>query len=110
MDAALAKQIGTRLKKFRLEHNMTQQDFADIFGMSKIWVHSVEKGRHMFPLECMVILKDRFGLTYDYLIDGIKNSSDELADAKIRMAELTRMNSFLEEHIELLKGASLGKR
>jgi transcriptional regulator with XRE-family HTH domain len=90
---------------------MTQQDFADIFGMSKIWVHSVEKGRHMFPIECMQTLKERFGISYDYLIDGANQPTEGEVDMlRTRVKELTRMNSFLEDHIDLLQRVSPGTK
>lgn len=111
MDSSIAKQIGARIKLFRTEHQMTQQEFADMFGMSKIWVHSVEKGRHMFPVECMQVLKDRFAISYDYLIDGNNTPSESEVDMlRTRVKELTRMNSFLEAHIDLLQKVSPGTK
>ena len=111
MDSSIAKQIGIRIKAFRTEHHMTQQDFADIFGMSKIWVHSVEKGRHMFPVDCMQTLKERFGLSYDYIIDGTNPPTEnEVEMLRVRIKELTRMNSFLEAHIDLLQKVSPGTK
>jgi len=108
MNNELSKGIGARIKVFRQEHNMTQQDFADMFGMSKVWVHSVEKGRHMLPIECMRVLKGRFGMSYDYIIDGETPPANESDYLKDRVKELSQMNSLLHEHVSLLKASAPG--
>jgi len=38
--------LGNRLRKFRFEHNeMTQQDLANAVGVSRLTIHSIEKGK-----------------------------------------------------------------
>lgn len=38
--------LGNRLRKFRFEHDeMTQQDLANAVGVSRLTIHSIEKGK-----------------------------------------------------------------
>ena len=38
--------LGNNLRKFRFEHDeMTQQDLANAVGVSRLTIHSIEKGK-----------------------------------------------------------------
>ena len=38
--------LGNRLRKFRFEHDeMTQRDLANAVGVSRLTIHSIEKGK-----------------------------------------------------------------
>ena len=65
--------LGNRLRKFRFEHNeMTQQDLANAVGVTRLTIHSIEKGK--FNPSALLALKivHFFKVTFEeifYLID-----------------------------------------
>lgn len=64
--------ICKRFRKIRKEHQLSQAEFAVILQLSESTVKQIEYGRSAPSFETLRILKGRFNLTYDYLIDGNK--------------------------------------
>lgn len=62
-------EIGQRLKKWRTENNMLQEDVAnEVF--TKKQIYWAESGRRSPSIELLVYLKSRFGLSIDWIITG----------------------------------------
>jgi len=53
-DKAIIKEIGRRVKRKRLESNLTQQDIADLAGISRPTVSDLERGN---PFEIMTLIQ-----------------------------------------------------
>jgi putative transcriptional regulator len=53
-DKAIIKEIGRRVKRRRLERNLTQQEIADIAGISRPTVSDLERGK---PFEILTLIQ-----------------------------------------------------
>ena len=70
LEMTLKKEVGARLKEWRLKKGLTQQDLAQLLGVSRSTIASWEIGRTEIPYEALKKLKDRFGLDLNWLIGG----------------------------------------
>jgi len=73
MSKLLNKEMGYRLKRIRQDKGLTQKEFAEELGMSAVWVSSIEVGRHQLSVDTLVILKNKYGIPYEFIIDGQYN-------------------------------------
>lgn len=87
------KAVGERLKKIRQEHNLTQKEFGELFGMSANWVSSLEVGRLQPSLEALLEIHLKWGVPYEYIIEG-KDMKKAAADAEA-VAELKKERDVL---------------
>jgi putative transcriptional regulator len=53
-DKAIIKELGRRVKRKRLERNLTQQEIADIAGISRPTVSDLERGN---PFEILTLIQ-----------------------------------------------------
>jgi transcriptional regulator with XRE-family HTH domain len=53
-DKAIIKEIGRRVKRKRLEGNLTQQEIADLAGISRPTVSDLERGN---PFEILTLIQ-----------------------------------------------------
>lgn len=82
LENTVYKLIGTKLKKLRLEKDLTQDDIAQIIGSSKASIANYEKGDQAIYISD--IYKIAFHFNIDILellprIDDIKNQFPEFA-------------------------------
>lgn len=56
-DQAILREIGSRLRRKRLEKNITQQEIADIAGLNRITVGQVERGGSFSVLTLIQLLR-----------------------------------------------------
>jgi transcriptional regulator with XRE-family HTH domain len=108
----LRKDMGDRIKVVRLAQSMTLEQWGAIFGMSKIWAHAVENGRHEINLAVIRTIKRRFGVSYEYLIDGVGDMTTVSETARLmkecegykdKVTILEREKSNLMDYIDHLK-------
>jgi transcriptional regulator with XRE-family HTH domain len=73
--------FGTRLKKLRTQHKMTQSEFAKRFNITQSTVARLEKGDRDISDDVKIEIAKYFGVTLDYLL-GVedKTSFDEVKD------------------------------
>lgn len=70
--------LGDKLAKMRREHNYTQEQFADILGVSRQSVSKWESGVAYPETDKLVKICQLFGCSTDYLLlDGVKEQSGE---------------------------------
>lgn len=58
------------LKKLRLQHNLTQQDVADILGVTKSTISKYEKGLRSINQAHIASLSKLYGVTRSYILWG----------------------------------------
>ena len=64
------KEMGIRLAKLRRGSGMTQEDLAEILGVTTKHVSHVERGKAALSLRHLVKLSDMYNCSLDYLIMG----------------------------------------
>ena len=56
-----------RLRDIREDHDLTQEQLANILGISQRVYAYYEKGEHQIPIEVLESLADYYGYSLDYL-------------------------------------------
>jgi transcriptional regulator with XRE-family HTH domain len=100
--------MGDRIKKFRLEAKMTQDDLIaalDSKGASaKRIAISRWENNHSTPATYQVkCLAEIFGTSMDYLVDGIRRSDNEIKPNERAIIEAVRLNPHIAHIIDCAK-------
>jgi len=83
-DAALARQIGARIRAFRLEHGLTQTDFAGRTGITRQQIGRYESGLDLPSLQNAMILTKFMDILVDELLHGNRGEDIRIADPSLR--------------------------
>ena len=62
--------FGARIEAARKNKGLTQEELAEIVGVSQSMINHIEKGRKKPSLDIAVALADEFGVTVDSLISS----------------------------------------
>lgn len=62
------KAISLRIKDLRTENNLSQTEFANIFGVSQDTVSLWEKGKSLPNTEYIILICKHFEISADYLL------------------------------------------
>lgn len=65
--------FGERIKIFRLQKNMTQQQLGAAVGLSKQAINDIEQGRRETKLSRAIALARIFDTTVEYLVGDTDN-------------------------------------
>lgn len=57
-----------RLRDLRNDHDLTQQEVAQLIYMSQQQYSLYERGIRILPIDCLVLLAEYYGTSTDYLI------------------------------------------
>lgn len=68
-------EMGKRLRIIRIEENYTQEQFAEILGMSTAYYSKVERGIHGLSLKKLVEVYEKLNVDINYLLTGARNSA-----------------------------------
>lgn len=79
--------FGDILKKLRKEHNLTQEDIANMFNVTKNAVYSWEVGKSQPSIEIIKQLAQYFGVTIDYLLNFTQEDADNMKKLKVALKE-----------------------
>jgi transcriptional regulator with XRE-family HTH domain len=63
------KAVGRRVRELR-GFDMTQQDFAELIGVSQAYVSDIERGRFEAGAEILLRISREFGKTLEWLLTG----------------------------------------
>lgn len=67
--------IGERLKKARLDKHYTQEDLAEIIGVSVAFLSRVERGNSHFNLDRLAEVCHVLGVSEGSILNGTSNTS-----------------------------------
>lgn len=70
--------MGKRLRISRNQLDYTQEQMADVLGMSTAYYGKVERGVHGLSLAKLVIINEKLDIDINYLLTGIKKSNFSL--------------------------------
>jgi transcriptional regulator with XRE-family HTH domain len=59
-----------RFRSIRKKAGLTQPEFAEEIGTTRVAVNAIENGRYNPGIELLRMLRAKYRVTYDYLIDG----------------------------------------
>jgi len=86
------QKIGTFLKELRNEKNLTQEQLAEAFGVSRRTVSRWETGSNMPDLTLLVEMADYYNVDLRELLDGERKSErmdKELEETVLKVADYT---------------------
>lgn len=95
------KKIGSFLKELRKEKNVTQQQFAEIIGVSNRTVSRWETGSNMPDLDIVMQIADFYEVDLREILDGERKSEkmdNELKETVLKVADYSN-----EEKMRLTK-------
>lgn len=72
--------IGKSIRQIRTENNMSQEDFAGIFFVTRQTVSNWENGKSYPDLNTIVKISDRFGVSLDKLLREDKEMVNEISE------------------------------
>lgn len=87
--------IAERMRDIRLNARMTQKDMAKLVGLTAGSIGAIENGAYTPNFEVLRKIKQKLGIPYDYIIDGV--SSD------VSKSQLASENKALKEELDRLK-------
>lgn len=78
------KAMGKRIKIIRKKHNMTQEQLADILGISSDQISNIELGKSACKTDHIFLLTQIFNVSADYLFEGRRRDKiPEITDEQI---------------------------
>lgn len=91
--------IKKRFREIRLDHRMTQVEMAKLVGLTASAVGAIEQGLYTPNFSVMRALNRKLGVSYAYIIDGVKDNSPELMK---RIEQLESENNMLKKVVSKL--------
>lgn len=92
------QKIGRFLKALRKEKNMTQEQFAEIMGVSNRSVSRWETGANMPDLDILMQLADYYGVELREILDGERRTQTmdkEMEETVLKVADYSNQEKML---------------
>lgn len=108
MDTAKERmQSAIRLRQIRESANLTQEEFAEILGISASAYKKVESGENQVSLSCLRKLHDAMNVSTDYILYGDKENLDDTWCMILNCTEQDKMFLLLRllSYFTKIKGA-----
>ena len=61
------QRIGQRIADLRKQHQMTQQDLADLTGMQRNHISRIESGKYSVGFDTLQLIAEQFGMKVDIM-------------------------------------------
>ena len=58
-----------RLEDLRIDHDLTQQNVADLLGCKREVYRRYEKGTRTIPVDFLIMLADYYHVSVDYILE-----------------------------------------
>ena len=70
-------QIGHRIRLTRLSLDLSQEDLAELVGISPSFIGAIERGEKSATIDTFDALISALDLSWDFLMHGVKNRCDK---------------------------------
>ncbi len=84
--------IGERIQKLRKESGMSQEELADVIGVSRQAVSKWESGQSLPDTEKIVLMCEHFSVSADYILRWTESKTDRRYSSRIFTAAATALN------------------
>ncbi|MBS4899638.1 MAG: helix-turn-helix transcriptional regulator [Clostridiales bacterium] len=91
--------LGTKVKKLRIAHGLTQEDVAKALDVTPGYISNVENGRNLMTLRMLAYYADLTGVSLDYLAGSVDKSYQKTALDNEIMQLVSRMSNTEKEHL-----------
>ena len=90
-----AQEIGARVRLLRKQSSMSQNEFAEMIGISRIYVAKIEAGTGNPSIDVLIEIAERLQVSLDYLVFGRPNARD----VKTELRNIIRILTEIEEKL-----------
>jgi transcriptional regulator with XRE-family HTH domain len=66
------KALGERIRELRSKHGWSQEEFADICGLHRTYMGSIERGERNMTIVSVLVVAKHLGLTMSQLLSGLE--------------------------------------
>ena len=80
--------IPTRIKQIRKDHHMTQQQMADLLGLSRQYYTCLERGMYDLTVDKLQTLNQEFGVTADYVLGFDKGGKVQVSEDELELIKV----------------------
>jgi transcriptional regulator with XRE-family HTH domain len=98
-----SKKFGERLRKLRLQKNLTMKEFGKIFSLAESTISGYENGTRKPDMDLIAQFADFFEVTTDYLYGRTDNPNETVEKKENRNLFFFDMEDLTEEEIEDIK-------
>ena len=99
----MANDIGAKLKKLRLIHDMTQEEFGEIFNYSRCAVTNFEANRRKLTVDALQGIADYFHISIMYFFDDNYSLNNKSLSDSEEAALLDIMPLTLDDRITIAR-------
>lgn len=83
--------LGKRIKELREARGITQEQLAEILSIGTNMVSCYERGVHVPSNKIVALMCTYFGVTSDYLLYGVSESSEDILELIRRTTDVEKM-------------------
>lgn len=94
-------EIGDRLKKIRKTLDLTQADFGEKIGLKPTAIGQMENGARNITERTTILLKEKYGVNIQYLLNGIGEMFIEPSD--FSLDEYAKSKDLKEKEVSLIR-------
>lgn len=91
--------IKERFREIRIDKRLTQAELAKIVGLTPGSVGAIEQGLYTPNFKVLRALNTKLGVSYAYIIDGVKDTTDDL---RASVKKLEEENAMLRKVVDKL--------
>lgn len=91
--------IKARFREIRIDNRMTQVEMGKLVGLTASAIGAIEQGLYTPNFAVLRALHNKLGISYEYIIDGIKDDGPEKSR---RIRELEEENVMLKKVVAKL--------
>lgn len=78
-DKAVQRALGQRIREIRLKRGWSQEEFADICGLHRTYMGSIERGERNLTILSILTVAKPLGMTVSQLLSGLERRAGVLA-------------------------------
>lgn len=98
------EEVGKRIKEIRESNNLTQEQMAEILKVTTNAVRDYEKGNYGISKDVMLLLRQNFNVSIDYLLFGEITDSEKLLFLLENASENDKMKALAHLMVYFVEG------
>lgn len=92
--------FGKNVQKFRRQHNMTQEQLAEMLDISQAFLANIERGKRGVSMETIEMIAHCFSVPYSALFENPENPAQFQSAAAVASAFKSQLNPYLEKALQ----------
>ena len=80
----IQKALGLRIRELRSKRGFSQEGFADVCGVHRTFMGTIERGESNLSLQNLVKVSNALGITLSQMLSGVEKRAERLAENLLR--------------------------